>query len=489
MRRPGTGKVFRRTVKNNGEAKCLPAWYYWYVDVDGRKKTRRGYSDRAATEEALRAVQKRIAQQLEGLRLPSQDELRTPLAGHLSDFMVHLEAGAVTKKHLSMTDSRLTRALRTMRADLFSDLTLPKAEQFLLDMQREGAAKKTVNDHSAALKQFTAWLGVTKGWTDPLAGLSRLKGEDDVRVRRTALTPAQLQRLFEAAERRGAEHYREAHPNGRPEAVERLRRSGMERAMIYRLGALAGLRLNEVRTLTWGCLDLDSDPPRLTVDARYAKSRRRDTVPVNSGLAAALRGWRAAQARELGRPPRGNERVVKVPRHLTDEQFRKDCAFADIPLRDDTGAVLDLYAATRHTFCTLLGKAGVPPHQQRLLARHADLSTTLKYTHFQVIDLVEGIEALPDLTTEGEVERADYLRNAGRSQAQSAARECNEEGLGVGTSAGLGEDVKGLPVQDLASPCNATQEVSNSLPTNELWWRRRESNPRPRARPLKLLRT
>ncbi len=378
---------------------------------------------------------------------------------------------------------------KLMRADLFSDLTLPKAERFLLDVRREGAAKKTVNDYSSALKQFTSWLSVTKGWTDPLAGLSRLKGEDDVRVRRMALTPAQLQRLFEAAERRSVERYLEGHSNARPETVQRFRCCGLERAMIYRLGALAGLRVNEIRTLTWGCLDLDSDPPTLTVEARYAKSRRRDTVPLNSGLAAALRDWREERTSDLGRPPKGDERVVKVPRHLTDEQFRKDCAFAGIPLRDDTGAVLDLYAATRHTFCTLLGKAGIAPHRQRLLARHADLSTTLKYTHFQVIDLVEGIEALPDLTAAEGVERADYLRNAGCSQAQSDARECNEEGVGADTSAEAEGNVKGLPVQDLASPSKAMREVSNSLPRNELWWRRRESNPRPENIPPRSLRT
>ena len=169
---------------------------------------------------------------------------------------------------------------------------------------------------------------------------------------------------------------------------------------------------------------------------------------------------------------------MNVPRHLTDEQLRKDCEFAGIPLRDETGAVLDFHAGTRHTFCTLLGKAGVAPHRQRLLARHADLSTTLRYTHLQVIDLVEGIEALPNLTAGEGVERADYLRNAGCSQAQSDARECNEGAVGAGASVEAEGNVKGLPVQDLATPCKAMQEVPNSLPTNKLWWRRRESNPR-----------
>lgn len=93
-----------------------------------------------------------------------------------------------------------------------------------------------------------------------------MKGEDDERLRRMALTPDQRQRLFEAAERRSVEHYLEGHPNARPEAIQRFRHCGLERAMICRLGGLAGLRLNEIRTLTWGCLDLETGsrgPPAL----------------------------------------------------------------------------------------------------------------------------------------------------------------------------------------------------------------------------------
>jgi len=379
----------------------------------------------------------------------------------------------------AMTKGRVKRALQAMGVALFSDLSQAKEERLLLDMRREGVAKKTVNEYCSALKQFISWLSATKGWANPIIGLSRLKGEDDIRVRRMALTAHQLQRLFAAAERRSVEGYVAGHPNARPETVHRFRQCGLARATIYRLGALAGLRPKEIRTLTWGCLDLDSDPPTVTVEAKYAKSRRRDTIPLNSGLVAALRKWRRSQENELGRPPELDEVVVKVPRHLTDEQFRKDCAYAGIPLRDKTGKVLDLYAATRHTFCTLLGKAGIAPHRQRLLARHADLSTTLKYTHLQVIDLVEGIEALPDLGGERGVQRADYMRNRGCVLAHGDARGCNEGSAEEGSPADGGENVRGLPVQDLASPCSPMQENSKSLSHKDLQWRRRESNPRP----------
>ncbi|MCK4373714.1 MAG: tyrosine-type recombinase/integrase, partial [Candidatus Brocadiae bacterium] len=295
--------------------------------------------------------------------MPCEDDLKLSLREHLKGFLQHLEAHGVTAEYLSMTESRLEKAFARVGADVFSDLNATKAEQLLLDMQRKGASKKTRNDYCSTMRQFATWVSVTKGWPNAFAALSRLKGQDDVRLRRRALTADRLRRLFEAAENRSVAKYLEQCPEARAETLARLKRFGLERAMVYRLGALAGLRVNEIRTLTWGCLDLAGSPPTCTVKARHAKSRRRDTIPLHSGPAAALRRWQDLRRRELGRPPLALEKVVRVPRHLSDEQFRKDCEVAGIALEDETGAVLDLYAATRHTFCTLLAQAGVAPHR------------------------------------------------------------------------------------------------------------------------------
>ena len=489
MRKRGTGKVFRRSTTEDGAAKQLPSYYYWFIDVDGRKKTRKGYTDKAATEEALRREQKRIARQLEGLSVPSETELRRPLLEHIDDFLEHLAAGGVTEKHLSMSKSRLMVAFTEMNIKMFSDMSVTKVERFVLDLRRRDYAQKTINDYVAIMKQLTSWLADTKGWDDPLASLDRLQGQDDIRRKRMALTPEQVARLLDAAERRSVENYLADHPSAKPETIGRFRHYGLQRATIYRLGALAGLRPTEIKNLTWACIDLEGQPPTITVEAKYAKSRREDTVPLNGQLVAALRRWRWHQTERVAREPAASENVVCVPRHLSDEQFPKDCEFAGIATEDEKGRVLDLYAATRHTFCTLLAAAGTSPHRQRLLMRHVDLATTLKYTHLQVIDLVEGIEALPQIEDEEAGIPAEHVRNARCSEAQEAARTCNEdaskeqaEGEGEGGS-------KGLPLQEIASPCNSPQGDSNSLPEKELWWRRRESNPRPEYLLLKLLRT
>jgi len=144
----------------------------------------------------------------------------------------------------------------------------------------------------------------------------------------------------------------------------------------------------------------------------------------------------------------------------------------------DNGAVLDLYAATRHTFCTLLALAEVAPHRQRLLMRHADIGTTMKYTHLQVIDLVEGIEALPEIASGAYIVSAEHMRNRDRVLAQECARGDDVEGESGHCDPATHTIDNLLKVQELASPDNAIQELAKSLSQKELWWRRRESNPR-----------
>ena len=58
---------------------------------------------------------------------------------------------------------------------------------------------------------------------------------------------------------------------------------------------------------------------------------------------------------------------------------------------------LRCYAATRHTFCTMLGRAGMTPHERRMLMRHTDLQTTLRYTHLQLVDLSAALDGVKDL--------------------------------------------------------------------------------------------
>jgi integrase len=59
--------------------------------------------------------------------------------------------------------------------------------------------------------------------------------------------------------------------------------------------------------------------------------------------------------------------------------------------------VVDFHAL-RHTYVTRLVRAGIPLAQVQILARHADVATTLKhYTHLSTAETAAALAALPPL--------------------------------------------------------------------------------------------
>ena len=218
---------------------------------------------------------------------------------------------------------------------------------------------------------------------------------------------------------------------------------------------------------------------RRTVEAKNAKSKRKDTVPISSVLVETLKEWREHRTKEFGRAPLESERVVRVPRHI-NEQLRKDCAFANIPTKNGRNETLDFYAATRHTFCTNLARAKMSPHTQRQLMRHTDLKVTQVYTHLEMSDLVEGIESVKFKSEN----RAKLMPNQGRTEAHGGSSGCNEPGA----NNRAGNEVKSDGVQELASSGTTLQEFSRTLDKVAEKWRRRESNPRPEILLIGLLR-
>jgi len=73
---------------------------------------------------------------------------------------------------------------------------------------------------------------------------------------------------------------------------------------------------------------------------------------------------------------------------------RKYLAAAGIPWKDEDGRQADFHAL-RHTFGTLLSKAGVPPRVVMELMRHSDMRRTMKtYTDPRAFDLAGAVEKL-----------------------------------------------------------------------------------------------
>ena len=90
-----------------------------------------------------------------------------------------------------------------------------------------------------------------------------------------------------------------------------------------------------------------------------------------------------------------NMPLFDMPQKMT-KVFDADLRFAGIPKRDGEGRTVDLHAL-RHTFGTLLSKAGVTVQLIQKAMRHSDPRLTMgTYSHLELVDIGGAVESLPD---------------------------------------------------------------------------------------------
>src|SRR5690606_5222834 len=126
-----------------------------------------------------------------------------------------------------------------------------------------------------------------------MKSLPRADANADRRHVRRALTEAELEALLHAAMvrplheallvRRGARAGTLA-AKVRPEIREQLEALGRERALLYKLLALTGLRKGELASLTVGDVYLDEKDPYLSLEAAKAKNRTDADIPLRADL-------------------------------------------------------------------------------------------------------------------------------------------------------------------------------------------------------------
>lgn len=115
------------------------------------------------------------------------------------------------------------------------------------------------------------------------------------------------------------------------------------------------------------------------------------------------KAWRVLQGKRLGREVSLAEPVFNMSRHIL-EHFRRDCLAASIPLKDDSGRIVDFHCL-RHTTASLLSRAKVAPRAAQARLRHSDIRQTMKtYTHPELVDRTAAAETFPVFTMDREVE-------------------------------------------------------------------------------------
>ena len=396
--------------------------YCYTVKIAGQWREFVGYADKDATRTKMVDHQRRVDRGEVGLVDPFEAGKREPLTKLVDLYVKRPDAAGQNPRHLVGERERLLLAFHEMGTRTFSDLDIPKAELFFTKLQlgevrpgrpthkggkpkpRKPASAATVRGYKVTLKAFGRYLQRRGTWpSNPFDMLQakKLTAADRTRVNR-ALTPEQIDALVQAAPQRAVQEWRRTHPNASAEHLEKLRVEGDMRGRVYLTLAYTGLRVGELRALTWGELDLAPGREIAEIQARKQKGRDDAIVVLHPMLAEMLRRHRkecSTAAARMGRGPvRNSDRVFRISSSLL-RWLKQDAEWAGIGLCDARGRSTTVHGI-RAGFNTTLRRNATDPSLRMRLMRHktADLGFGT-YDKVEIDELRHELERLPIAST------------------------------------------------------------------------------------------
>lgn len=346
-------------------------WFVRFETAPGKWSARAGYSDRRRSETLRKQLEKEANDRHLGLVDESRQEMVRPIAEVIAEFDAYMEAKGTTAKHRAKTLARLNKIVDFAGFESLRDIEPGALDRFRNKQRKDGDATKTRNDYLGSIKSLCRWAhrrGKLKA--DPLVAVDPERIVD--RTERGAFSVAELYKICRAAPERSVEKAKSPDPA----VIAQYRRKGEHRAMAYQLMFWSGLRLNELRTLTWK--QVDPEFGWLHVEARYAKAKTQQKAPLPAGLFDLLEEFRAEEAKHLGRIPGPGDLVVDVPGKLV-LRLRKDMEFSGVPLEDAEGRARDVHSF-RASFLTECGKdVNLSETDVQDYARHSDPRVTQRY--------------------------------------------------------------------------------------------------------------
>lgn len=147
--------------------------------------------------------------------------------------------------------------------------------------------------------------------------------------------------------------------------------------------AFTGMRQMEVIQLTWSQVNLTSKNVILDNETHITKSKKIRTVPLNVSLIEILNRRKNQAVNEFVFTYKGK----KIKADYLQDSFRKYIKKAEVNPRLH-------FHSLRHTFASWLVQSGVPIIHVSKLLGHADISTTMIYSHLSSSDLSMAVETL-----------------------------------------------------------------------------------------------
>ena len=267
------------------------------------------------------------------------------------------------------------------------DLTgiLPRAEKVLRELQAAGRSGKTLTNYVGALGAFCKWC-VQRGYLtiDPLASIAPF--DTTPQSQRRAMTSEEITALLEVC------------PS--------------HRRLLYEVAFLTGLRVNELRNLTVGHLDVENSGLRL--DAEWKKNRKPGFQPLPATLTNHLQEYAGtddaprlyAQAYGDNVANAPTDPLLYVPSH-TARTMDQDLETAGIE-KYGPGGKLD-FQACRVAYINMVIESGVTVKEAQELARHSTPQLTMNvYGRARPERLTEAVEKVGETVLQT-VNRAPYV--------------------------------------------------------------------------------
>ena len=366
--------VFKRKDKNGRKSPC---WTIQYMDAHGKSRQKKGFTDKQESQRLANKLEHEAKLRRDGLIDSAAEDLAIQMSRcirqHLSEFLDTVRSRNRTQQYLNHISTRIGAILDEAGIETLAEITLDRVESAIVAIQkRNKMGPRTVNHYMQAMKAFVHWLVPRRLATNPLLELEFHNVAIDVRKERRALTSDEMSLLVDAS--RTSDQKVQGY-------------SGEQRARIYLISYLTGLRKSEVASLTPESFEITGKTPILTLEARNSKHRKRDVLPLHPQLVALLRLW-------LPEYPPGEPLFPKLGKRKAHTMIRKDLEAAGIPFNTKDGDA-DFHASGRHTYITELLRNGTSLVVARELARHADVKMTMRYTHIGLQDQAKGIKNLP----------------------------------------------------------------------------------------------
>lgn len=328
-----------------------------------------------------------------GLVNPHKEHLDKPLADHVADYLAVVRTTTRSEQHQKETARILNLFVRDSGAGRLRDVTADRVTSYL---SRLKSGPTTRNMHRRIIVMLCNWLeGVGRIDRNPITQRSVKPAKKGKKRERRALTADEIATLLQAVRNypvksasinRGGRNAKKKPAKLKPATLVRLQQRGRERALLYRLAVLTGLRRGELSRLRVHHLELDRQPfARVNLPAHLTKNGKPARIMLVPSLAADLRQWIA----DTGK---GSSDAVPNRCNLS-KMHKAHLALAGIPYEVD-GRYADFHSL-RMSANVVLRKAGIPAKERQLFLRHGKLElTTETYDHDAATEMAEVVKAL-----------------------------------------------------------------------------------------------